>query len=146
MGNYYFFLSYSRRDAAGGEYLKKFYEDLALGVGAKLGLPSSTKKTEIGFFDETGNEPGDHWPSNIAEALRTSKVFVCLYSRGYFNSTYCGREFQLFLDRVNKYKASHPELTTAPPLILPVLWDSPDRLPKLLPEIINEVQYTHSDF
>lgn len=146
MENYCFFLSYSRRDAVGDAFLKKFYLELAQRVGAKLGLPTDTDETEIGFFDETGIEPGDAWLDNIVRALQTSKVFICLYSRGYFNSPYCGKEFQVFLDRVNQYRDSNPQLTPPPRLIIPVLWDSPDRFPKQLPEIINEIQYTHSDF
>lgn len=140
MENYYFFLSYSRLDNTGAGYIKKFYDDLTDAVCSKLG------RSVASYFDVAENEPGDRWPDKIARALQTSKVFICLYSRGYFNSPYCGKEFQVFLDRVNQYIRANPQESTPPSLIIPVLWDSPDRLPKQLPKVINEIQYTHSDF
>ncbi len=144
MENYWFFLSYARRDAIGQERLRVFYEELAREVGSKAGLNSNVKETEIGFFDQEGIETGDIWPEALSKALQTSRVFVCLFSPGYFNSEYCGREFQVFLSRIEAFAAS--QKVKAPPLIIPVLWDSPKRFPTPLPSTISEIQYTHSDF
>src|SRR3954468_18823863 len=97
MSNYWFFLSYARRDAlSNNPYLKKFYKDLALAVGSAAALNSSVEVSDIGFIDNQGIETGDNWRETLAEALQTSRVLVCLFSRSYFNSEFCGKEFHAF--------------------------------------------------
>jgi FxsC-like protein len=142
--DYWFFLSYARRDAIGREYLKRFYEDLAREVASKAGLRSNLKESDVGFFDEIGIEAGDHWPKTMANALQRCRVFVCLFSRGYFNSEYCGKELQVFLDRVKTYAIANK--IEPPPVVMPVLWDRPDMLPVPLPAAVSDLQYTHDSF
>jgi FxsC-like protein len=143
--NYWFFLSYAGRDAIGHKFLRKFYEELALEVGRAAGLPSKVTAGEIGFFDETGIEAGEAWSATLTEALQTSRVFICLYSPSYFNSDNCGKELQLFRSRVDAWVAASPP-GPRPPLIIPILWQSAEHLPKLLPEALAEIQYTHAEF
>lgn len=95
MNDYWFFLSYARNDANGYAYLKQFFEDLAREIRRMVPLDANTKYTEIGFIDQSDIETGDQWPQTLTEALQTSKTLVCLYSRGYFNSEFCGRELAL---------------------------------------------------
>jgi hypothetical protein len=146
VSDYWFFLSYSRRDAIGHLYLKKFYEELAQSVGRLAGLSSEVGIDEIGFFDKSGIELGEVWTEPMIEALQTSRVFLCLYSRGYFNSPNCGKELQIFRSRVDSYLAASPNLTARPPLILPILWDTVHRLPDPLPAVLADVQYTYDEF
>jgi FxsC-like protein len=143
MSDYLFFLSYARRDAKGNPWLGRFYARLALEVGRACGLPSAVKENEIGFFDEKGIEAGDEWPHRLAEGLQTCKVFVCLYSKSYFKSEYCGKEFNVFRSRLAAYHRTHNG--EAPGLILPVLWDLPTRIPEQLPEAVADIQYKHAE-
>lgn len=143
MGDYWFFLSYARRDAYGDPRLKKFYDDLAREVGKVCGLSSRVNEKEIGFFDEEGIGTGDKWPRRLTDGLQTSKVLVCLYSNSYFTSEYCGKEFKVFQSRLDTYRITHDDMT--PPLILPVLWDRPTRIPEQLPEAVADIQYKHAE-
>lgn len=146
MNNYWFFLSYAKRDAKENPWLKRFYKALTLEIGRIVGLPATIKEKEIGFLDDEGIEVGDEWPKTLAEALQTSRVFICLYSAGYFNSEFCGKEFQVFQSRINDYISTTPQATASPPLIIPVLWERPSRLPKPLPSAVMDIQYTDTDF
>lgn len=142
--SYLFFLSYARRDAKGTDKLKYFYERLALEVARAAAVPSDVDENEVGFFDGETLEPGDDWPQVLAGALQSCKVLVCLYSKSYFKSRYCGQEFEIFRSRVANYVPS-PDQTEPPRLIIPVLWDPPSRLPPL-PDAVSNLNYTHAAF
>ena len=140
--DYSFFLSYARNDAQGNLWLNKFYKDLVRDVRSYAALPSTLAEKDIGFVDDTGLENGTQWPIELAEALQSSKVLVCLYSRSYFNSQWCGKEFQVFLDRV---KASVGRGgAKLPPLIQPVLWDAPVDLPRFQ-KIVGDLSLQHGN-
>jgi FxsC-like protein len=140
----WFFLSYSTTDDS--PYLTKFYEDLALEVRRLAALRGDMRPKDIGFIDVSSIQTGEFWDNALLNALRSSRMLVCLYSRGYFGSEYCGKEFQIFMSRVAKYAATLPKGQKQPRLIMPVLWDPPDWLPQRLPEIITRIQFTHADF
>ena len=72
---------------------------------------------ELCFFDSSDIEAGAQWPTTLADALRTSRVALCLYSPHYFNSRWCGKELQVFLGRA----ATAPGPAAPTPLI-PVIW------------------------
>ncbi len=141
MTDYWFFLSYARRDAVGNSYVNRFHKMLAERIGQLAALPTGISDDEIGYVD-TKIEPGENWPDELAAALRMSKAFVCLYSPAYFNSDYCGKELQAFRSRLNAVTSSSASRAT-PPLIFPVLWDRADRLPKVLPQALRDIQYTY---
>lgn len=146
--DYWFFLSYARNDAQDGDpWLKDFYERLARDVKAAAGLPSTTRLEDIGFIDYEGIESGTQWTDELAEALQSSKVLVCLWSRSYFSSPWCGKEFQVFLNRINSYRDSQPRQAW-PPLMQAVLWDRPAKLPQPIPKVLDDLklQYRHADF
>jgi FxsC-like protein len=142
--SYWFFLSYASRDAKGNPWLDAFFKNLALAVGRAAGLPSDIEENQIGFYDKEGLEPGDKWPDALGEALQSSKVLVCLFSRSYFKSVFCGKEFEVFRSRVDKYVP--PPDKPPPRLIIPVLWDSRRRLSGNLPADIADLHNTHADF
>src|SRR5205809_4693945 len=116
MNDYWFFLSYARVDFP--SQVAKFYADLALEIGSLAALHGKSSK-EIGFLDQNGIDLGRDWSETVRAALQTSRVLVCLYSHAYFKSLYCGKEFEVFLER------------HAP--IMPVLWGPAENLPKPLP-------------
>jgi len=143
MRDYWFFLSYSRRDG-NNPYLRRFYETLASRVARSAAIDAAVEIKDIGFFDVSDIDTGDVWDDTLQEALQTSRVLVCMYSRSYFSSDYCGKEFTIFRDRLEAYSRTYN--VRPPPLIMPVLWDRPDKLPKNLPQIVSEIQYPHDEF
>ena len=118
--SYIFFFSYKR--VVDGPYLQIFFEKLSEELSGELQLDPGE---EIGFFDEKGIELGDAWEPTIANALQQSKVLVCAYSPRYFQSEYCGKEWQVFQMRRELHRqqklAGDPS-AQLPPVIIPVLW------------------------
>jgi FxsC-like protein len=152
MSNYWFFLSYARRndlsygrtgDNKDRQLIQRFYQDLVSEIISRGPASIPRTKTEVGFYDQARIETGDKWDETLAKALRTSRVLVCLYSRGYFESEYCGKEFQVFQSRVRDYSITRN--ATHLPLIIPVLWHRPDKFPSL-PACTFDIQYVHDEF
>jgi hypothetical protein len=152
MSNYWFFLSYARRndmsqgrpeDDKDRQLIKRFYRDLANDVISRGPADIPRAVPEVGFFDQVGIEAGDKWDDALASALQTSRLLVCLYSRAYFESEYCGKEFQVFQSRVRDF--SMAAKVPRPPLIIPVLWHRPDKYPSL-PASAADIQYVHDAF
>lgn len=111
-----FFTSYSRLNAKSPEdrdRIHKLIRDVENSVEQKLGsaLPQGA------FLDTTDIEAGDEWSYELSEAAATRPVAVCLYSPSYFNSDWCGREFQTFMNR----RAMSRD-TPKPTAVIPVLW------------------------
>ena len=127
--SYLFFVSYARDNRRGSldeSELQKFIFDLENEV-RQLAPPQTSK---LAFFDTAAIESGDEWPQTLAEALATSRICISLYSPTYFNSKWCGKEFQVFLDRRRHYLAER--LNAAAPqarVLLPVIWIPPRELP-----------------
>lgn len=143
--DFWFFLSHARRDALGEEYVPKFFNDLARRVGALAAFGSGVANEQIGFADFGDLEPGDQWPDHLSAALQSSRTMVCLYSPAYFASDYCGRELQVFLDRVAAGPGTGAR-DTVPPLILPVLWEGAERLPPSLPPEVARIHYASGSY
>ena len=126
-----FMLSYARRDATRGRVpepeprFDKFIELLDERVSQITG--------RRGFIDRTDIQPGNEWPEDLAEALRTAQTLVCLYSPSYFESDYCGKEMQVFLERRANYMRGNAG--KPPANIIAVAWQPiPRRVPKTLPD------------
>ncbi len=109
-----FFVSYARADA---EYpddranLKKFVEDLSARVAVKMPTP----RESVSFMDEPNIQVGEIWSDSLGEALKRCHVGVAFYSPNYFVRPWCGKEFQVFLNR------SRP--TEGGTGIVPVRWE-----------------------
>jgi len=119
-----FFLSYAREDTKHAKYrelMKRFVDDLSAKVAIKMAVPLEG----ICFFDESSIETGTVWRNELAEALKLTPVAVTLYSPFYFNSSWCGKEFQVFLNRAAAGAAAHQ----VPIGIVPVLWSIGRKLP-----------------
>ncbi|MCK9893018.1 TIR-like protein FxsC [Frankia sp. AgB32] len=126
----YLFLSYARADFNDGPYLKRFFTDLRHEVRTRCGHPSAE---EVGFLDTSSIQAGQAWSDELANALGKCRTFVAICSRTFFTSEYCGREWQVFSDRLRA--------TAGLPALLPVIW-TPLRPP---PTILARLQYNHED-
>ncbi|WP_261561452.1 TIR-like protein FxsC [Frankia tisae] len=131
----YFFLSYARADNTDGPYLETFFTDLRHEVRTRGGHPSLD---EVGFLDTASIQPGEAWSDELANALGRCRTFVAICSRSFFTSEYCGREWQVFTDRLRERALAG---AVRPPALLPVIW-TPLRPP---PTILAHLQYNHDD-
>ena len=136
----YFFLSYARtpkRDLADKEnpdrWVQKLYKDLC---DAILQM-TDVRPAEAGFMD-TENKLGAEWSPELMVALKSCRVFVPLYSRRYFESDNCGREWFAFARREVNHRARGGERVDA---IVPALWTRLDR--GKIPAIAQTYQYAH---
>lgn len=111
-----FFFSYARANTkrmADSNLVREFREALEGEVEQFLGQVDE----EICFFDSSDIEAGVEWPATLADAIRTSRVALALYSPNYFTSRWCGKELQVFLDR-----AAGAPVPPAPTPLIPVIW------------------------
>lgn len=142
-GGPFFFLSYAhgprdypiRRDP--DLWIAQLYDDLCEHIKSLADLPLGNK---AGFMDRELQQ-GHEWPRRLSVALATSRVFVPLYSRAYFKSEHCGKEWFAFnLRRLNyRAKSARPVETIVPALWIPVRNGQ-------LPEAVSSVQYNSADF
>src|SRR5438309_860684 len=85
------FISYARINKT--RYVEKFVRELTQQIIDKTPYGPN----EIVFFDTTSINTGQDWSRVLGDALRTSKVIVCLCTPHYLNSEFCGKELQVFL-------------------------------------------------
>lgn len=139
----WFFLSHARFDRDPDndphECIGRFYRDLLATIRRRRAQGSE------GFFDGLGIQQGDIWPDSLGDALRTCRVLICIYSRAYFNSEYCGKEFEVFHSRLVDYPGQLPQGVRRPPLILPVLYAPPQDVPQMQ-TIISDIQYMDDSY
>jgi FxsC-like protein len=115
----YFFLSYahSPRNGSGNPpdldvWVKKLFGDLCNQINSLTIVP---RGCTAGFMDRE-LLPGHDWPVGLARSLATCRVFVPLYSRRYFESEHCGKEWSAFAQRMGERDAA------APSAIIPAVW------------------------
>jgi FxsC-like protein len=139
-GRPYFFLSYARtpkRDPGDKEdpdrWVYKLYRDLC-GVILQL---TDARPEEAGFMDRE-NRLGVEWSPELVNAIQRCRVFVPLYSRRYFQSNYCGKEWFAFARREATNRARGGEVASA---IVPALWTRMNR--DSLPNVAQSVQFDH---
>lgn len=140
----YFFLSYARtprRDLTDREdpdrWVHKLYKDLCDEI---LQITDASPE-EAGFMDRE-NQVGTEWSPALTAALGSCRVFVPLYSRRYFESDNCGREWFAFAQR----ELNHNARRNGRPVraIVPALYT---RVPRdRLPDVASAIQYDHTDF
>jgi FxsC-like protein len=128
----YFFLSYARtpkRDPTDREdpdrWVYKLYRDLC----AVILQLTEVGPGEAGFMDRE-NKLGSEWSPELVSALQRCRVFVPLYSRRYFESKYCGKEWFAFARREITSLARGDVAANA---IVPALWTRMDatRIPRI---------------
>jgi FxsC-like protein len=84
------------------------------------------------------NKIGAQWSPELTTAIARCRVFVPLYSRRYFESDNCGREWFAFARRELTRKARGREVVDA---IVPALWTRLER--EKLPYVAQSVQFDH---
>ncbi|MFC7549566.1 TIR-like protein FxsC [Plantactinospora sp. GCM10030261] len=110
----YFFLSYARGDD--DAYVRKFYEELCKEVRIRSG---DLANPDVGFLDTRGIALGAPWSDELTRALHRSRTFLALCSPLYFNSEYCGKEWAVFADRVQR---TTEKTGVRPPVMFPLVW------------------------
>ncbi|MFF5232407.1 TIR-like protein FxsC [Dactylosporangium sp. NPDC000521] len=127
----YFFLSYAQGDDQDGDVLA-FYRDLSREVADLAGC----RPEEAGHID--GQIPlGSDWSRELDHAVNTADCLVALTSPRYVRSEFCGREFGVFVRRVERHVAVHG---VHPPALIPLRWiPSPD-----LPAVVKQYQYRNA--
>ncbi|MFF6937723.1 TIR-like protein FxsC [Streptomyces sp. NPDC008312] len=138
----YFFLSYARTPAYGGEtapdmWVERLFQDLCGHVMATTDLPVGTV---AGFMDRE-MQPGDNWSEGLSEMLAACRVFVPLYSPRYFASAMCGKEWYAFEQRAIHHRARSDQPVEA---IVPALWVPVP--PGQLPPAAERLQFNHRYF
>jgi FxsC-like protein len=130
------FFSYAREDRT--RRLDRFVD----GLRKKLGLCKRLAPDEAVFFDGESIDAGAPWKQTLSTALRTSRVFLSVCTPNYINSDYCGKEFQVFLERYWAYERQAAR-EKPPNLIIPVLWGPPQGSVR---DVIKQFQYTKNKF
>jgi hypothetical protein len=139
----YFFLSYAhgpRGDPSGPDpdvWVAQLFDDLCEHIKSLADLPPGRK---AGFMDRELRQ-GHEWPRRLTHALGTCRVFVPLYSRRYFKSEHCGKEWSAFKRRALYHAARNDGRVE---MIVPALW-IPVRDDEL-PEAASSVQFQSRDF
>lgn len=138
----YFFLSYARtprRDPADkgnpDRWVHKLYRDLCDAILQMTDI----EPAEAGFMD-VENKVGAEWSPELITAIKNCRVFVPLYSRRYFESDNCGREWFAFARREVIHRARGGERVDA---IVPALWTRLER--DRIPAIARMLQYDHPE-
>jgi FxsC-like protein len=139
----YFFLSYAhtpRHNPATttdpDAWVGDLYADLCNHIMQFTTLPGGAKP---GFMDRE-LRPGNDWTVGLSQALANCRVFVPLYSRRYFESEQCGKEWFAFSRRVLNQAAKDSRRLEA---IIPAIW-VPVEVDSL-PEAARLIQFNHRE-
>lgn len=124
----YFFLSYARRPDR--DLVEFFHRRLEVEIGRRI----SREVNSSGFLDRLSLEGGAHWRAELREAARSSSVMIALCSDDYFTSDWCGREWAVFQERINR---ATPPGGVPPAAIIPLPWLP---LTRERPEPVRDVQ------
>jgi FxsC-like protein len=126
-------MSYARSDDQHRheKLIREFYDDLKKGVSERV----LDQSPPIAFFDQENLSPGDSWPDEIAEALRSCRTFIPVMIARYFTREYCGKEWAIFESRLGNLDGAK-----SPPLIIPILWVPP--VEGRFPEYATDLQVT----
>ena len=140
----FFFLSYAHgeRGDEGGQdpdlWIVQLYDAICAHIRALADLPVGGRP---GFMDRELQQ-GQEWPWRLSHALATCRVFVPLYSRRYFKSENCGKEWFAFARRALNQAAANGDRRVE--TIVPALW-IPMRDGQF-PEAARSVQFRPGEF
>jgi TIR domain len=121
---YVAFVSYSRlnvRYPEDASLVRRLVRDLEADLTQH---PQILGNDDVCFFDTTNIETGTDWNEELSDAVARSRLAVALFSPSYFTSVWCGREFQVFLDRRRAVVGTPP-----PVAIIPVIWMRHNQVP-----------------
>lgn len=140
MKEYWFYLSCAPADWE--PHLEGFYHDLSRSLSERVGVPES----DIGYFGINEMNSGADRNDPIVSALKSSRVFIPLFTPAYFLSEDCGREWQIFRSHHKVRNGPFLASTSHSSLIMPILWVPQSDLPKPPKSIAADVQYDLGDF
>jgi FxsC-like protein len=134
----FFFLSYPHSHRYDGldpddpdQLIGRLFKDLCSHISDETGRLVSS----VGFMDRELQQ-GNEWPWQLSRNLATCRVFVPMYSRRYFQSEHCGKEWAAFRDRARNGSSHVSGYSEA---ILPALWRPIP--PHALPEAASEIHF-----
>jgi hypothetical protein len=107
------FISYRRRSPAGDWVRNHFYPLLEQRLPDCLPIDHEAR-----IFIDWDLETGVIWPDKLAEALKTSKCMLAVWSPEYFRSAWCLAEWKTMLERSRLLSQANPP--KPPRLIYPV--------------------------
>jgi FxsC-like protein len=143
----YFFLSYAHSPWNGPGNSQnqdfwpvKLFEDLCARVSRLGGLPPAAAKY-VGLMDQGQWARSDDGSARLARALASCRVFVPLFSRRYFGSEDCGKEWFAFTRRAPTGPSRE---RAAPGAVIPALWLPMDA--RYLPPVARAIDFIHPDF
>lgn len=114
--------------------MKKFIDLFHKRLRAKLGVIDEQKFEQLVFRDYKSLPFGGEWSKDLAAAVVVAETYLCLVSPTYLNSPWCGREFEIALNRLNSWQQSAAGSREGR-FIFPVRWEqfpNPDKIhPKL---------------
>jgi FxsC-like protein len=134
----YFFLSYAQGSTPVPDvWMIQLFEDLCHRITRHAHLPAAAKY--VGYLDR---EPraGREAPPALVQALATCRVFVPLFSRRYFESEDCGKQWFAFTRRALNHAARGRVAARA---IIPALWVPVDE--RHLPAPARSIPFNHAD-
>jgi hypothetical protein len=133
---YKVFTSYAVPDRT--KQMQKFMARFHEALRAKCGARSAQAIRELVFFDFKSIEAGDEWTAVMAKAVGEAETLVCLVSPSYMNSSWCGKELEVFDQRIAKLAGPPPKKPGAR-FVFPVLWE-PDKR-RTLPAKLAKFQF-----
>jgi hypothetical protein len=121
------FISYARVNRT--RYVEKFVRELSQQVVDKTGA----NPNDVAFFDKNSIATGQDWARLLGDALRTSKVIVCICTPHYLSSEFCGKELKVFLLRRENWLQRPENAARKAGIVFPIIWERPAAgLPKPL--------------
>lgn len=121
------FTSYAQADRR-DSYLGKFVNEFRKTLGGFQGITGEEEIEKLAFFDRD-MPGGEDWSPTIIGEMNNARVLICLLSHTYLRRPWCGRELQVFLDRINTLNL--PAGNSAR-FIFPIWWQKPTK-PRPLP-------------
>jgi hypothetical protein len=113
----------------------RFVKDLVARVQEKSGRTAGECRF---FFDEEEIPIGSRWRIELATAVRTSEVMICLISPLYLESEWCGQELTVFVRRTEDWTRKPKRRLTSPSFVLPIIWEPSTTRP--LPSCLADLQ------
>jgi FxsC-like protein len=124
---------------ATGEKDATEYERFFSRLCAKLKARGICPNEDLRHLDLIRSPDPIDWPSWSLRAMQECRVLLCLYTRDYFDGTYCGKIWGAFLDRLKAELGLDLSAGNPPPLIIPILWGPPEENPDILPRVVRTV-------
>jgi FxsC-like protein len=133
---YWLYMSCSEAERS-DRLCRRFFTDLT------ERLQHQFRDRQLRYLDEGNPENPDCWSAWSLRAMHECRVLVCLFSKAFFNSVYCGQVWRAFEQRwLETFQFEAP--AQACPLVFPVLWGPPDEYPDVLPRAVQDITVQHA--